>query len=140
VTMGDSDSGTLLGKNAEISELINNLSRKNAKLERMYSKMGSGDTEEQRTKLEHERKECKKVAVQIMNAMKNNTGSDKQVMVRLSKMFETEFQKFTQLCLDIENKQKKNYFGNGLLLKFLESKPIYRRTCKKSGGKATATS
>jgi hypothetical protein len=106
VNMADVAGGTL-GKNAEIAENIQTLQKRNAKLERMLAKMGTkADDTEFRGGLKEERKRAHKLAKAIIRSISENSNADKQIMAKLRRQFDSEFQKFQQLSTQIENKEK----------------------------------
>jgi len=102
-----SEMSSMLGKNAEIQSVVQSLSKRNQKLERMCAKLGTrGDSPEDRTKMRQEREEFMKLVKQAVQAMKENTNGDRQVMDKLRRQFDSEVQRFKEICEVMEEKEK----------------------------------
>jgi syntaxin 7 len=100
-------SGVLLGRNAELGENLQNLTKRNSKLERMLAKIGTkADTPESRAKMTKERNEIKKLCKTLMVSLKQNQGGDKQVLDKLTNQFQAELEKFTKVSKAIEQREK----------------------------------
>jgi len=102
-----SEMSSMLGKNAEIQDVIQNLAKRNTKLERMCAKLGTrGELPDDHTKIHQDRAECVTLIKQAHNAMKENTTGDKQVMDKLKRQFDAEVRKFQETCHLMEEKEK----------------------------------
>lgn len=100
--------GTLMGKNAEIGDMLSQFSRKVNKLERMIAKIGTkNDNFEYRQELKRERDEIKKLSQNLMASMKKNTSSsNRQVADRLRSQFDQELQNFFRVEKQMAEKEK----------------------------------
>jgi len=96
-----------LGKNAEIQDYIQNLSKRNAKLERMLAKLGTrAETSDDHAKIHQDRAESLNFIKQAHNAIQENTTGDRQVMEKLKREFDKEVKKFQEICRLYEEKEK----------------------------------
>jgi len=96
-----------LGKNAEIQDYIQNLAKRNAKLERMLAKLGTrAETSDDHSKIHQDRADCLNFIKQAHAAMKGNTNGDRQVMEKLKREFDKEVSKFQEICRLYEEKDK----------------------------------
>jgi len=96
-----------LGKNAEIQDYIQNLAKRNTKLERMLAKLGTrAETSDDHAKIHQDRADCVNFIKQAHTAMKGNTNGDRQVMEKLKREFDKETQKFQEICRLYEEKDK----------------------------------
>jgi len=96
-----------LGKNAEIQDLIQNLAKRNTKLERMCAKLGTrAEASDDPAKIHQDRAECVNLIKQAHNAMKENKNGDREVMEKLKRQFDSEVKKFHEICHQMEEKEK----------------------------------
>jgi len=87
-----------------ISESVNDLRKRNQKLDRMLAKMGTkADDADFRQQMAKERKAAKKLCKDIMAAIKNG---DKQALGDVTKEFESELGKFANVSQNIEQKER----------------------------------
>jgi len=96
-----------LGKNAEIQDIIQNLAKRNMKLERMCAKLGTrAEASDDPAKIHQDRAECVNLIKQAHGAMKENTTGDREIMEKLKKQLDAEVKKFHDICHQMEEKEK----------------------------------
>jgi len=104
-----SSNNRLLGENAELADKIQELTKQNAKLERMLAKIGTkGDDQAFRNSMEKQRASAKDLSKEIMGSLKNHhsgDSGDKQIFQKLTKQFQAALGKFNSINKEIENKQ-----------------------------------
>lgn len=97
------------GINLEITEGISSLSKSNAKLERMFAKIGTkADTADFRDRMHKDQTEATELVKNIMNNIKKanqDSRVDKTMIQQLSNNFKREFQTFQRLQDQLDSKQ-----------------------------------
>jgi syntaxin 7 len=117
--MSSSRRGVLLGRNAEITEMVQTLVKKNNQLERMLGKIGtSADTAEFRDLLARVRAECHDLCKRLFDSVKTATSSQfsfqnsyqdqgsQDVLKKLSRQFEEQLKKYKELNEQIEHREQ----------------------------------
>jgi len=89
---------------AQVAQSLELLSKTNAKLDRMLAKIGSkADNAEFREGMTRERNNAKKICASIMAGLRQ---CDKEAVEKYNSQIKSEFEKFKQISIAIESKDK----------------------------------